>query len=178
MIDAKAILLSLLGTFSPEGTKDIDVEQAYCMALNIYHESQGEDAPGKAAIGHVTMTRVADSRFPSSICGVVKHATRMREDIPHLPELYKCAFSWYCDGITDEIKFYVNGKRNDINVIAYSESVITAILVMNGTLVDNTGGATHYYNAELAAPNWAEIYPKTVEHGDHHFHIREVGSLL
>lgn len=178
MTDAKAILLTLLSTFGEAEVKDIDVEQAYCMANNIYHESQGENAPGKAAIGHVTMTRVKDKRFPSSICGVVKHATKMRKDKPYLPQLHKCAFSWFCDGVPDKVKLYVDGKRNDINLMMYAESVVTAIMVMNGSLVDNTGGATHYYNAKLAAPRWASLYPKTTEHGDHHFHLREQGSLL
>jgi spore germination cell wall hydrolase CwlJ-like protein len=178
MIDAKAILLSIMGLFPSDEVKDINVEEAYCMALNIYHESQGERAPGKAAIGHVTLTRLKDSRFPSTVCGVVKHVTRMRKDSPNLPALHKCAFSWYCDGKSDSVKFYENGDRLDINVIAFTETVITAILVMNGTLVDNTGGATHYYNHTLASPRWASIYPKTAEHGDHHFHIREKGSLL
>ena len=42
-----------------------------CMAMNIYHEARNESLAGKVAVILVTMNRVADKRFPNTICGVV-----------------------------------------------------------------------------------------------------------
>ena len=42
-----------------------------CLARNIYHESAGQPEEGMVAVGVVTLNRVGDSRFSSSVCGVV-----------------------------------------------------------------------------------------------------------
>ena len=41
------------------------------MALNIYHEARGESIEGQYAIAHVTLNRVASTKWPDSICDVV-----------------------------------------------------------------------------------------------------------
>lgn len=51
---------------------DKDVE---CLARNIFYESGGEPLEGKVAVGIVTINRSQDSRFPSTICGVVHQRT-------------------------------------------------------------------------------------------------------
>ena len=43
-------------------------EHVECLAMNIYHEARNESLSGKIAVILVTMNRVADERFPSSIC--------------------------------------------------------------------------------------------------------------
>lgn len=61
---ALAILLAL-PTMSKAGN---DLE---CLAKNIYFEARGESLDGQLAVGHVTLNRVEDSRWPNTICGVV-----------------------------------------------------------------------------------------------------------
>jgi len=57
-----------------------------CLAANIYHEARGEPLRGQLAVGVVTLNRVSDKRWPSTICGVVKD---------------KHQFSWYWDNKSD-----------------------------------------------------------------------------
>ena len=48
-----------------------DVEEARCLAENIYHEARNQGTAGWLAVAAVTLNRVTDDRFPDSICGVV-----------------------------------------------------------------------------------------------------------
>ena len=41
------------------------------LANVIYHEARGESRRGQIAVGQVVMNRVADSRYPSTVRGVV-----------------------------------------------------------------------------------------------------------
>ena len=49
-------------------------EALMCMALNIYHEARNQSVVGQVAVAEVVMNRVEDSRFPDTICEVVKQA--------------------------------------------------------------------------------------------------------
>lgn len=42
-----------------------------CLAENLYHEARGEGTMGMLAVGQVTLNRVKDKRWPSSVCRVV-----------------------------------------------------------------------------------------------------------
>lgn len=42
-----------------------------CLALTVYHESRGEPLVGQKMVADVVMNRKRDSRFPSTVCGVV-----------------------------------------------------------------------------------------------------------
>lgn len=42
-----------------------------CLARNIYHEARGEPFVGMIAVGEVTLNRVADPRYPDTVCDVV-----------------------------------------------------------------------------------------------------------
>ena len=78
-------------------------EALMCMALNIYHEARNQSMVGQVAVGEVVMNRVEDSRFPDTICEVVKQAVTYKNT--DKPVLHKCQFSWYCDGQKDEPDF-------------------------------------------------------------------------
>ena len=71
-----------------------------CMAFNIYHEANNQSMLGQIAVGQVVMNRVEDSRFPDTVCEVVKQAVTYKGT--DKPVLHKCQFSWYCDGKNDE----------------------------------------------------------------------------
>ena len=51
-----------------------DIEEARCLAENIYHEARGQGTAGWLAVAAVTLNRVTDERFPDTICGVVFQA--------------------------------------------------------------------------------------------------------
>jgi len=129
-----------------------------CLAMNLYHETRGETLAGNIAVGYVTMNRVADPRYPDTICGVVHQAKYHGWDLVN-PIKNRCQFSWYCDGLSDNPQ---DGK-------AMLESVILAQHVIAGTVTDISQGATHYH-AKYVNPYWADDMTVVLEIGQHRFY--------
>jgi N-acetylmuramoyl-L-alanine amidase len=130
-----------------------------CMAVNIYHESKFQSMVGQLAVGQVVMNRVADTRFPDSVCEVVKQAVTHKGT--DKPILHKCQFSWWCNGAPDtpdlESDEWYNAKRY-------------ARMVLYGTItLDITEGATHYH-ATYVRPEWAKTKTKTTRIDRHIFY--------
>lgn len=73
-------LLILLLLFSTNTWADWPNTEPNCLAANIYFEARSESLVGQYMVAYVTMNRVQSSRYPNTICGVVKQ--------------YK-QFSWY-----------------------------------------------------------------------------------
>ncbi len=118
-----------------------DVEEARCLAENIYHEARNQGTAGWLAVAAVTLNRVTDDRFPDSICGVV--------------------FQWYCDGKPDDI----NQLDIYMDIMQFSKILLTSRVMM----FDITDGAT-FYHADYVMPSWAKSKIKTIEIGDHIFY--------
>jgi spore germination cell wall hydrolase CwlJ-like protein len=174
-LTAKSILLYVISTFVI-GEPTVDETQAYCLALNIYHEARSEPISGQVQVAHATLARVPDSRFPNSICGVVLAANL---DVQGNPILYRCAFSWFCDGKPDDITFVDDkGRVKTIERSNFAIASLVAVKVMLNEYTDKCDGANFYYNPKLASPVWANIYTHKCEIGDHVFLKREKGSLL
>lgn len=51
-----------------------------CLSSVIHHEARGESFEGQVAVASVVLNRVESSRFPNTVCGVVKQPKQ---------------FSWY-----------------------------------------------------------------------------------
>lgn len=153
----------------------LDVDQVHCLAKNIYFEARGETTDGKMAVANVTMNRVASARFPNSICGVVEQAVYSRWWMEHhdrlVPVRWKCQFTWFCDGKSDNIKL-TDSKGNTIraNMSAWQESLAIAIQAIKHEIPDITNGATHYYNPSLADPHWAPHYQQVAQIENHRFY--------
>ena len=102
------ILLGGLMLISPVNAKEplpkVNEKSIECLAMNMYHEARGQGTAGLLAVSSVVMNRVADERFPNTICGVIKQAqTRpsWKDKNKMIPIRDKCQFSWFCDGKTD-----------------------------------------------------------------------------
>ncbi len=133
-----------------------------CLASNVYHEAKNQSIEGQIAVAEVTMNRVADSRYPNTVCEVVKQGpireswkTRKDATLPkykrkYFPVKNRCQFSWYCDGKSDEV------KEHNAFVIA----TWVANGVLTGTLEPTVKGATHYH-ADYVLPAWAAAKTKT-----------------
>lgn len=119
-------------------------QERQCLALNIYHEARGESIMGQIAVAHVTLNRVADSRWPSTICEVVYQPKQ---------------FSW-----THTIENQ-EPKKGEAWTIAQS----LAKDIMNGVDVDNTDGAV-YYHADYVNPVWNRNLTVTTKIGVHIFY--------
>lgn len=127
---------------------EMSVDDYECMAMNVYHEARGESWEGQAAVVHVTLNRVADPRFPDSICDVVWQSGQ---------------FSWTQDGRSD----YPHDEgawrlSQDIASIAYDRWLVGE---------DFSEGAT-FYHAHWVSPSWARQFEETVEIGVHTFYRR------
>ena len=149
-----------------------DVEEARCLAENIYHEARNQGTAGWLAVAAVTLNRVTDDRFPDSICGVVFQAETTEswrtksKDVPDIERIYypvrhRCQFSWYCDGKPDDI----NQLGIYMDIMQFSKILLTSRVMM----FDITDGAT-FYHADYVMPSWAKSKIKTIEIGDHIFY--------
>ena len=134
-----------------------------CLALNTYHEAKNQSLVGQVATAQVVMNRVADDRYPNTICEVVKQGpTRPSWENPEkeYPIRHRCQFSWYCDGKPDVPK----------NEKAWRKAQDVAFLVLyNKINLDVTEGATHYH-ATYVKPAWAKTKTRTTKIEKHIFY--------
>ena len=140
------------------------LEETLCLADNIYHEARGQGTAGWLAVSNVTINRVTDSRYPNTICEVVKdgpHRPSWKGTGELIPVRHRCQFSWYCDGKSDDI------GDNDTYSKIYDLSYQLVFGIMD--YIDITDGATHYH-ADYVNPAWAQTKTKTVEIEDHIFY--------
>lgn len=124
------------------------ITAALCLALNIYFEAAGEPVVGKWAVGQVVLNRVEDTRWPDTVCGVIKDHKQ---------------FSWYWDGKSDKPKKDSKAWKDSVkvaNILLYKHK---------SPMYDFSEGATHYYNPNLATPNWRNAGTLTTVIGNHVF---------
>jgi len=127
------------------------------MAKNIYFEAKSELEAGQYAVADVVLNRVADTRFPNTICEVVYEGihkeswkTKQDPDLPQserifIPKRHQCQFSWYCDGKSDKVRD--NDAWRKCQEIAYR-------IVREQKHRGITTGSTHYH-ATYVSPKWA-----------------------
>jgi spore germination cell wall hydrolase CwlJ-like protein len=129
-----------------------------CLALNVYHEARDQPFIGQVAVAQVVMNRVEDTRYPNTVCEVVKQGPTYGW-AKGFPVRNRCQFSWYCDGKSDKAK----------DVDAWSQAMVIAHGVYNGNLDDFVEGATHYH-AYYVKPAWAKTKTPIVRISDHVFY--------
>jgi len=123
--------------FTPENEPE-----AWCLAQNIYYEARGSNLADQAAVADVVLNRVQDTRYPNTICEVVKQGQQYANG---QMIRNRCQFSWYCDGKSD----YPRDKE------AWTKAQQTAYMMIY--YQDYRGiaeGATHYH-ANYVDPEWA-----------------------
>ena len=134
-----------------------------CLALNTYHEAKNQSLVGQIATAQVVMNRVADNRYPNTVCEVVKqgpHRPSWENPEKEYPVKHRCQFSWYCDGKSDIPK----------NEKAWKKAQDYAYLVLyNRINLDVTEGATHYH-ATYVRPAWAKTKTRTTRIEKHIFY--------
>jgi hypothetical protein len=119
-----------------------------CLAEAVYFEARGESIEGQLAVAQVIMNRVADRRFPNSICGVVQQRTGR-----------SCQFSYVCDSRSDEPR-----ERRSWGIAR-----AIAMIAAQDAWQDLTQGATHFH-ATRVNPAWNDIYVRTKAVGSHVFY--------
>ena len=129
----------------------VPAEEVGCLALNIYWEARSEPLDSRLAVAQVVLNRVADARFPDTICDVVQENRLGRR-------LHACQFSWYCDGASD--------KPRELS--QWLEAVRLAKQVVRGVR-DRSRGSL-WYHATYVKPDWATRLDKAVKLGRHVFY--------
>ena len=130
-----------------------------CLALNTYHEAKNQSMIGQVATAQVVMNRVADSRYPNSVCEVVKQGPKYKGS--DVPVRHKCQFSWFCDGKSDEPK---RDSKEWFKAQDYARIVLSGRIAL-----DVTEGATHYH-ATYVKPSWARTKTRTTRIESHIFY--------
>ena len=130
-----------------------------CLALTIYFEARGEPAMGKRAVGHVVMNRASDRRYPQWICDVVQQGGEWPR--------YRCQFTWWCDGRSDEPR----------EPVAWERSKAIARLIYWGLSEDPTRGAL-WYHADYVAPVWRKFLGEGPKIGRHIFYRNEGDPMV
>ena len=131
--------------------------ELYCLAQNIYFEAKSEPLAGQYAVADVVLNRVNDTRYPNTICevvreGPIKESWKTKQDTTlsdderiYYPRKNRCQFSWYCDGKSDTIRD--SDAWRMAQIIAYK-------IVYADKMRGITEGATHYH-ADYVSPKWA-----------------------
>ena len=130
-----------------------------CLALNTYHEAKNQSMIGQIAVAEVVMNRVADSRYPNTVCEVVKQGPKYKGS--DVPVRHKCQFSCFCDGKSDEPK---KDSKEWRMAQEYARIVLSGRIVL-----DVTEGATHYH-ATYVIPSWAKTKTRTTRIESHIFY--------
>ena len=145
-VSAKAETLVMLSdddiTISQSLTFNEDqFPQVNCMALNIYYETRSSNLADMYSVADVVLNRVEDTRYPDSICGVVKEGQQYSDG---RMKRNKCQFSWYCDGKNDTPRDRESWKK--------AQSIAWDIVKWN-SFRGITEGSTHYHTTYVK-PRW------------------------
>jgi spore germination cell wall hydrolase CwlJ-like protein len=151
----------LIFVSGPATAQNFELEKLFpevqCMALNVYYEARGSNLADKAAVADVVLNRVNDSRYPNTVCGVVKQGL---QDANGNMLRNKCQFSWYCDGKHD--------RPQDEDRWVEAQSIAWNIVEEN-KFRGITEGATHYH-ATYVNPRWAKTLQLVGRIGAHIFY--------
>ena len=141
-----AILLMASSSF-------VIADEVKCLAQNIYWEARNQSIQGMYAVADVTLNRVKDKRWPSTVCEVVKQRKNAGGK-------WVCQFSWYCDGKSDTPT--TKAVFNLCTMIAY-----VRLKKKDSPVLDDN---VYWYHAKNVDPYWADAYSHKVTIGDHHFY--------
>ena len=145
----KKILAAMMLFLSPLSlANDVD-----CLAKNIYWEARNQSIQGMYAVADVTLNRVKDSRWPSTICAVVKQRDQRRGK-------WICQFSWFCDGLSD------TPAQAAVYNLCYMIAYVRAKDKDSPVLPNNV----YWYHNNKVDPYWANAYSHEVTIGDHLFY--------
>ncbi|TDL91329.1 cell wall hydrolase [Meridianimarinicoccus aquatilis] len=129
---------------------DVKNESLQCLSEALYFEARGESVKGQFAVAEVILNRVASSRYPDTVCGVIHQGTGRK---------YQCQFTYTCDGHPEHIR--EAGAFEQVRKVAY--------VSLAGVADPLTDGATHYHTKHVN-PSWARKFPKTASIGVHRFY--------
>jgi N-acetylmuramoyl-L-alanine amidase len=132
---------------------DHDRRELTCLAMNVFYESRGEPVEGQYAVAEVTMNRVANPRYPATVCETV-----YQKKWDYLRKRYVGAFSWT--------------ELNDNpapNGGAWEQAVSVAEETYSGRRESALDGAVHYHATHIR-PSWSRGKKPVARIGQHLFY--------
>jgi len=149
------IMIAFILTMNTSKASEYEIE---CMVEAIYHEARSEGFVAQIAVGNVILQRVKDKRYPNTVCDVVHQAKKWKGKLIK----NKCQFSYYCDGKSEKFK----------ELDALLEVIDTSELILNGVMLEQTIGATHYHTFHVS-PHWSHspTFIKLGRVGSHIFYL-------
>jgi len=120
-----------------------------CLTSAVYFEARGETPRGQAAVAQVVMNRVANPRFPKSVCGVVFQGAAT----------HGCQFSFVCDG----------SMRRGREAAAWDRARRIAERALSGVVLADVGKATHFHTTGVD-PEWGPQMLRVAQVGLHVFY--------
>jgi len=129
-----AAIFAVLSIYAGQGVQ-LDQQDLMCLAKNVYFESRSESLLEQFYVANVTMNRVADKRWPASVCEVVYQPWQ---------------FSW-----TTKEPDLEKSIQNPIDGLAWQQAVGVAGLVLSKRVGDMTRRAVFFHHPSVS-PKWAE----------------------
>lgn len=128
------IIVEYIEVEAKKPVREVNSKELQCLAENIYYEAENQSLAGKIAVGQVTLNRVNNSGYPSTVCGVVNQRING-----------VCMFSWKCQPYRP-IRSQREWKQ--------SKQIAHDLLSKpQEERVDITDGATHFHSTRIR-PNW------------------------
>jgi len=127
-----------------------------CLALAVYYEARSETLQGQIAVAQVIMNRVADPRYPKTICEVVQQGPTSPTG---MPLRHRCQFSFWCDGLGEDPR----------DVWAWKKAQAVASIVYDGQMLLPELAGVLYYTRSDVAPEWSESMKLVATIGSHVF---------
>ena len=148
------ILICLIVSISPVYSTTITCstfnEKIESLALNIYHEARNQGKTGMLLVGEVTINRVNHSRYPNSICSVIRQRNNRA-----------CQFSWVC-----QKRDYTPYEKE-----SWWEAVAIAEEILDDDYEFISNGATHFLNPRIVKrmPRWTRVFEEVYAYNSHIF---------
>lgn len=117
--------------------------ELHCLAKNIYMEARGESLEGQIAVARVTVNRVRDPAYHSTVCGVVY--------------AYK-QFSWTLDK-----------RKQVVDQKAWRAALDISRAVLTQSIPLPHFPATHFHTRQVK-PYWAKTKTRVAVIGNHIFY--------
>lgn len=132
-----------------------------CLAVAIYFEARSEPIAGQLAVAQVVLNRVADERYPDTVCDVITEGPTYPSGHPVRD---KCQFSFWCDGKPEDI--------HDYEAWQTALRVATIATETSALPIDISEGAM-FYHATSVSPSWRHTMQMTARIGQHIFYRLE-----
>jgi spore germination cell wall hydrolase CwlJ-like protein len=148
------LILILTNNISSGFAKEKYTEQDInCLAEAVYFEARSESRAGQLAVAQVILNRVRSSKFPNTVCSVIRSGkyNKSGKIIKN-----KCAFSYWCDGKTEEIA----------NDEAYDHALEISYMAIDGIKFLALERA-FFFHSTKTKPYWVNDY-KFVKQIDNH----------